>query len=325
MMRAVLFCLLLCAAPLAQSAQHHLLIVTGLGGTDEYREQFANAAVRLHAAARAAELDAGNIVVLAAEPLPDSAGVDYQPSTRDSLLSALRTIGARAGPGDRVFLVLIGHGNARGDGAAFNLPGPDITATGLADALDKLGDLPLVVVNTASSSGPFVQALSAPGRIVITATASGRELHATLFGEYFVAAFAERGADSDKDERVSLLEAFDYARREVRRAYENDKKILTEHALLDDNGDGEGSRAPGALEPDGAFASRVYLQQPPAVELGASPVLVAMIERRQALEASIDALKRRRDTLARDDYYARLEKLLIDLARLGREIRALGS
>ena len=188
-----------------------------------------------------------------------------------------------------------------------------------------LGDLPLVVVNAASSSGPFIKALSGPGRIVITATASGREFHATLFGEYFVAAFADAGADRDKDERVSILEAFDYARREVRRAFESDKRILTEHALLDDNGDGDGSRAPGALEADGALASRVFLQQPPALALGASPALVAMIERRQKIEASIDALKRRRDTLAHDDYYAELEKLLIDLARLGREIRAMGS
>ena len=138
-MRCLVFAFMLCAAPLAEAAQHHLLIVTGLGGTDEYRAQFANAAVRLHAAARAAELDAGNIVVLAAQPLPPDAAIDQQPSDRESLLGALRGIGSRAEPGDRVFVVLIGHGNPRGDGAAFNLPGPDITATELGAALDTLG------------------------------------------------------------------------------------------------------------------------------------------------------------------------------------------
>ncbi len=325
MMRGALLLLLLCAAPLAQATQHHLLIVTGLGGTEDYRHQFSGAAIRLHEAALAAELDAANIELLLADPLPTDVEIEYRYSDKATLLATIEAIGARAEPGDRVFMVLIGHGNPRGDGAAFNLAGPDITATELAAALTGLGDLPLVLVNAASSSGPFIKPLSAPGRIVITATASGREFHATLFANYFVAAFADSGADRDKDERVSILEAFDYARREVRREFESDKRILTEHALLDDNGDGDGSRMPGSLEPDGALASRVFLQQPPALALGASPALVAMIERRQQIEASIDALKRRRDTLAHDDYYAELEKLLIDLARLGREIRARGS
>ena len=239
------------------------------------------------------------------------------------MLQALAEIDARAQPDDRVFVVLIGHGNPREGDAAFNLPGPDITATELAAALDALNDRHLVIVNTASASGPFVKALSAPGRVVITATASGREYFATLFGEHFVAAFAEAGADRDKDRRISMLEAFDYARHEVRRAFDSDKKLLTEHALLDDNGDGEGSTAPGEFAADGALADRVYLQQAPSLELGASPELVGLFERKQTIEDSIVALKRRREELEHDDYYARLERLLVDLALLGRDIRAL--
>jgi hypothetical protein len=222
-----------------------------------------------------------------------------------------------------VFVVLIGHGNPREGDAAFNLPGPDITATELAAALDALSGRQLVIVNTASASGPFVRALSAPGRVVITATASGREYFATLFGEHFVTAFAEAGADRDKDQRISMLEAFDFARYEVRRAFESEKKLLTEHALLDDNGDGEGSTDPGEFASDGALADRVYLQQAPSVALGASPELVGLFEQKHAIEDSILALKRRRDELEHEDYYAQLERLLVDLALLGRDIRAL--
>ena len=263
-----------------------------------------------------------NITLLAAGELPDDAP-PRQAADKATLLQALTDIEARAEPGDRVFVVLIGHGNPREGDAAFNLVGPDITASELDAALAALDGRQLVIVNTASASGPFVRALSAPGRVVISATSSGREYHATLFGEYFVAALAEPGADRDKDQRISMLEAFNYASREVERAYERDKKILIEHALLDDTGDGDGSTAPGELESDGALADRVYLQQPHALALGASPELVGMVQRQQQLEQSISALKRRRESLAHDDYYAQLERLLVDLALLSREIRAL--
>jgi len=313
----------LCATPCAQAAQHHLLIIGGIGGIDDYSELFADRSTRLYESAIKAGIDKNNIILLSETPMPDSPA-RHRISNKPTILQALREIGARAQVDDRVFVVLIGHGNPRGDDAAFNLPGPDISATELAAALDGLANQLVVIVNTASASGPFIKALSAENRIVITATSSGREYHATMFGDYFVAAFADSGADTDKDERVSMLEAFAFARRETRRAFDNEKQLLTEHALLDDNGDGEGSLAPGEFEPDGALANRVYLQQPPSLALGASAQLIEMMQRKQNLEQSISELKRQRASLPQLDYYARLEGLLVDLALLSREIRAQG-
>jgi hypothetical protein len=313
----------LCTVPCAQASQHHLLIISGIGGIDVYRELFADRSTRLYESAIKAGVDKDNIILLSETPMPDNPA-PHRLSNKPTILQALREIGARAQVDDRVFVVLIGHGNPSGDGAAFNLPGPDISATELAAALDGLANQLVVIVNTASASGPFIKALSAENRVVITATSSGREYHATLFGDYFVAAFAESGADTDKDERISMLEAFAFARRETRRAFDNEKQLLTEHALLDDNGDGEGSLAPGEFEPDGALANRVYLQQPPSRALGASAQLVEMMQRKQDLEQSISELKRQRESLPRVDYYARLEGLLVDLALLSREIRAQG-
>jgi hypothetical protein len=270
-----------------------------------------------------AGIDASNITMLSEAPLPDTS-LPHRLSDKKTILQALREIGTRAHADDRVFVILIGHGNPHGDGAAFNLPGPDISAAELATALNGLENQLVVIVNTASASGPFIKALSADRRVVITATSSGREYYATLFGDYFVAAFAETGADTDKDERVSMLEAFAFARRETQREYDSHKQLSTEHALLDDNGDGEGSADPGEFEADGALANRVYLQQPPSLALGASAQLVEMMRRKQDFEQSISDLKRRRESLPRDDYYARLEELLVDLALLSREIRAQG-
>jgi len=313
----------LCVAPIVQAAQQHLLIISGIGGIEAYRELFARRTMQLYESAIAAGIDAGNITLLSETPLADTPR-PHRLSDKLTILKALQEIGARVQSGDRVFVILIGHGNPRGDGAAFNLPGPDISAAELAAALAGLDDQLVVIVNTASASGPFINALSGDQRIVITATSSGREYYATLFGDYFVAAFDEAGADTDKDERVSMLEAFVFARRETQREYDKEKQLSTEHALLDDNGDGEGSRDPGELEADGALASRVYLQQPPTLALGASAQLVEMMQRKQDLEQSISDLKRQREQLPREDYYNRLEALLVDLALLGREIRAQG-
>ena len=319
----VVLLLWLCAIPFAQAAQHHLLIISGIGGIDSYRELFADRSTRLYESAIEAGVDKNNIILLSETPMLNGSG-SHRISDKPTILQSLREIGARAQAGDRVFVVLIGHGNPRGDGAAFNLPGPDISTTELAKALVELEKQQVVIVNTASASGPFIKALSGKNRVVITATSSAREYHATLFGDYFVSAFAESGADTDKDERVSMLEAFAFARRETRRAYDNEKQLLTEHALLDDNGDGEGSLNPGEFKPDGALANRVYLQQPPSLALGTSPQLDEMMQRKQDLEQSISELKLQRASLPRIDYYTRLEELLVDLALLSREIRAQG-
>ncbi len=314
---ALTICLLLLLGTPAAAAQHYLLIVSGLGGTPAYDTQFTDLAARLAGAARNAGIAEGHIVTLTSSPNGDGPRAD-----RESVLAAISRAAGSLGPDDRFFLVLIGHGNPRGDGAVFNLPGPDLSDTELAAALAAFGERLVTVVNTASSSGPFVARLSAPNRVVITATASGREYHATLFGKYFVAAFEAPGADRDKDERISMLEAFEYANREVRRSYESEKRLLIEHALLDDNGDGEGSRQPGEFAADGALAHRVYLRPPLSAAAGAPAEVLAMLQRKQALELSIGELKQQRDDLPREQYYDRLEALLIDLALLSRNLRA---
>ena len=319
MRRALSICLLLLLSLPATAGRHQLLIVSGLGGTTAYDEQFTGLATRLAQAARDAGVASEQIVTLSASANAAGARAD-----RDTVLAAISRAAETLGEDDRFFLVMFGHGNPRGDGAVFNLPGPDLTATELAAALEAFSERLVIVVNTASSSGPFVAPLAAPNRVVITATANGREYHATLFGEYFVAAFESPGADRDKDERISMLEAFEFASREVRRSYESEKRLLIEHALLDDNGDGEGSQQPGEFAADGALAHRVYLRPALSATAGVPPEILAMQRRKQELELSIAELKQQRDSLPRRQYYDRLEVLLVDLALLNRELRATG-
>lgn len=230
-------------------------------------------------------------------------------------------------PEDELVVLLAGHGTFHNNEARFNIPGPDVTPAGMRDLLAELGSRRITFVNTASASGPFVEALSGPNRTIITATRSGRERNLTRFGLYFVDAFAGDDADADRDSRVSMLEAFGYARREVEREYEGDNRLLTEHAMLDDNGDGEGSREMDTAAGDGALARTVFLVSADAGNANgqaAAPALRRLYEEKAAIEARIEVLRGVKEQMSRTRYEDELEELLVELALKNREIRAAG-
>ena len=319
----------------AAGQETRALVVVGLGGSDEYRETFHRWAADLRSALVELGIPRDRTVYLGEDAGPAVGATDGE-STREGLRSAVADMASEAGASDRILVVLIGHGTTRGDEARFNLPGPDISAAELGALLD--GAFPtqtVAVVNTASASGPFVPALSGPGRVVLTATRSGREQNETRFGEFFVDALEGEGADLDKDGRLSLLEVFQYAAGEVRRHYEEQNLLLTEHALLDDDGDGEGSLEPGTEGSDGSLARSFYVG---ALGVGASaaaavtavpdsitdPELRRLYQERADLQTRIEGLRLRKDQMEAADYEAQLEELLIELALANREIQARG-
>lgn len=304
----------------------HLVVVTGLGGEPAYAEAFEGLALRLLEAARERwGLPEARAVWLADDPsrAPDRIAGR---STVERLAAELEALAGRAAPADRVLLVLIGHGSARDGTSTLNLPGPDLTGERLAELLAPLGDRRVAVVNAASASGGFARPLAGPNRIVITATASPGERERTRFGSHFVEALAEEGADADRDGRVSLLEAFEYARREVARAFEAGNQIRTEHALLEDDGDGVGSREPDPAGGDGILARGFFLGGPAAdaavAEAAAEdPDVAALLAEKRRLEGRVAALRAEKDELEPEAYERRLEALLLELARTTRTIR----
>jgi len=182
----------------------------------------------------------------------------------------------------------------------------------------------VVFVNTASASGGFVAALSGKGRTIITATRTDGERNQTRYGEFFAEALSTGDADLDKDGRVSVLEAFTWARRRVVESYERDGQLLTEHAVMDDDGDGKGTDEPGQPGGDGAMARTLFLSagsDQPVPGADADPELRALAERRQVLEDRIAALKAAKDKTSPAEYASELERLLIELARANAAIR----
>lgn len=313
------------AAP--QDARTHLIIVAGIGGEPRYVQAFYEMGARLaEVAVSRWGIRPGDVTLLAEQPAMDAERIDGR-STKEAIDAAIRSVSGRAGPADQVFLTLIGHGSYQGSEGRFSLPGPDLTGAELSVMLLQLGGRRVIVANTASASGDFVKPLAAPNRIVITATKSGMERNEARFGRWFIEAFAGESADADKDGAVSLLEAFDFARTEVARAYEQEKKLLSEHAVLDDNGDGQGSADPGTDKVDGRLASATFLGKGAALAggppPGASPELRALYAQKQEIEKQIAALRAARDTMETGRYEQQLEKLLVDLALKNQEIRRL--
>ena len=227
-----------------------------------------------------------------------------------------------AGPEDLVFITLIGHGTFDGKAAKFNLRGPDMTPADYDALLEKLRTKQIVFVNTSSASGPFVEALSAPGRTIVTATRNGAEHFATLFGGYFVDALTSDAADADKNKRISVLEAFEYARAETARAYEREGFLATEHALLDDDGTKEGSQTPAMAGPDGKVAAVLSLGVAGDDGLPSDPKLRALHLERRDLERRIESLRLLKENMDPKRYTSELEKLATAIALKTREIRA---
>ena len=319
--------LLLALVPAAGHAQNtHILLISGLGGDPEYTEafhgwlsRFADAATEKHG------VPPERITYLGEKTELDPTRIRAR-STTENIRAAFAEIGAAMAPADDLVVLLAGHGTFRNETARFNIPGPDLTPADMSALLAGLGDRRVTFVNTASASGPFVEALSGPNRTIITATRSGRERNLTRFGLHFVDAFADDGADVDKDSRVSMLEAFGYALREVEREYEGGNLLMTEHAILDDNGDGEGSREPDELEGDGALARTVFLSSVGGAAGGRelTPELRVLHGEKAAIEARITDLRRVKGRMSLERYENELEELLVELALKNREIRAAG-
>jgi hypothetical protein len=312
----------------SQTGRARVLIVTGVAGEPQYADVFFKQATTMIDALKTRfGVPDSDIVFLGENPARDAARIKAA-STSENIIRELTALGAKSKPGDVLFVMLIGHGSGDGTVTRFNVPGPDITDAEFARVLDGISGPYVAVVNAASASGGFIARLSGPNRVIVTATKSDMEKNQTRFANYFIQAYASDVADADKDGRVSVLEAFDYARREVARVYESENHLLTEHAQLDDNGDHKGTAAPDAKSPDGGLARRVFLGGTAgsvasvAHAAAANDPRIAALEReKDALEARIDSLRRRKAAMDSTTYEKALEDLLVQLAEKNKAIR----
>ena len=300
--------------PASADGRRSVLVVAGVSGSPEHAKAQTEWVETLSAALAGPLGLPGDRVQVLTEGAPPAAR-----ATRENVRATLADLQTRTGADDLVAIVLIGHGTFDGTIAKFNLVGPDLDAGEWA-ALLRPFKASLVVVNTTSASYPFLAELAAPRRIVITATGSPFQRYDTVFPEYFVRALTDDEADLDKDGRVSVWEAFASASGRVRRFYEQRGQLATERAVLDDTGDGTGKEA-GEVGPDGALASRTFLDAGPRLPPGAGPAVSEWLARRERLLSDLDQLKRKRTFMPAGDYDAELERLIIEIARVSQRVR----
>lgn len=295
--------------------------MSGLGGEAKYRSSFAKLSQTLaDAANKKFGIPAAEILWFGEDSVSKNPYFRGQ-STKTNVERAMAQLASRAGAGDQVVLVLIGHGSGDGPDSKISIPGPDLSATDFAQLLSRFPTQRVAFIDLTSASGDMLPVVAARNRVVITATKSSFERNESHFAEFFVDAFNKDVADTDKDGRVSLLEAFRYAVTETKRLYDNDTRLQTEHAQLDDMGAKAGVSDPDGRSAQGVLARRFFLDAAVSATAANDPQLTALYKEKFALEDQIDQLRLKKASMTPDAYDDALEGLLVQLARKAKSIR----
>ena len=321
-MRVFLLCLLtmvlsktlVVALDFNSTKSRRVMVVAGAGGDEEYTSIFSEWADVL---VKAFQDNSAELVNITNKPENTDARKIIEDKLKKWALAQE----------DEIWILLVGHGTFDGKQAKFNLVGDDISDLEFQRWL-KPHQGPLVFINTSSSSAPFIRTLSGPNRVVATATKSGFEQNFCRFGGYLSAAFEQKTADLDKDGGVSVLEAFLIASRKVEEYYRENDRLLSENALLDDNGDGRGTPASwfrgvrverklqGKNIADGNISRLIF----PIVPLKEQAISPELRNKRSKVESKIETLRTLKKDLDKNVYYRDLEKLLIELAKINDQI-----
>ncbi len=313
----ILFLLALMAGlPAAASAQgdRYVVLVQGASGEEQYatlhRAWIDTAAKTL---VDQFKIDKTHVAILAEQP---RAGEER--STAENVKAVFGRLAKQIKAGDLLFVFLVGHGGGEGADAKFNLIGPDLAVSEWAALLQPIQGR-IALVDTTSASFPFIAGLKGPGRVVITATNSYSQRYHTVFPDAFLKSLTATDADVDKNGRISLLEAFTHASRLVTQHYEQSGHLPTERAVFDDTGDGV-ARDAAATGPDGTVAGLTYLDTA-AMPTSSDPAVQEMLGRQKSLTEQVDELRRKRPSMAPEEFDREFEKLIVELALVSRDVR----
>ena len=293
-----------------RGTEHELLLIVGATGEERFANGFESAASAWENAAASTNASI-TIVGLGASDKVDRALIEEWVTNlkNDSTIPA--------------WIVYIGHGTHNQKSTLLNLRGPDLSAVVLREWLDPL-ERTLIFVHGGSASAPFINRLSKPNRILMTATRSGTELNYARFGESFARVISSREGDANQDGQVSLLEAFVSAAQSVEQFYEDEGRLASEHALIDDNGDSVGTPADWfrgerlIKQPEGDTIPDGFRSRQIAFIASEQERLLTPDQRfaRDRLEAELETLRAKKEELDESEYYDGLEKILLELGEI---------
>lgn len=293
MSRSAIGLVLAIAVTVPVRAETYYLIVSGIGGEPSYEESFAQQAESLAQSARRTLNGDDRVTLLSGED-----------ATRDAVIAALESLAGTVAATDAVAIFLIGHGAFDGEEYKFNLPGPDIDGTVLAELFAALPASQQIIVNSTSASGAVLEPWAADGRTLITATKSGGERNATRFAAQWAQALASDEADINKNGAITVQEAYDFTTRQVADSYEGAGLLATEHA---------------EISGDSARSFNIALL---SERIATTEELRGLMAELETLEGEIAVLRERRGEMDNDAYLDQLQDLLLQLALVQREIDA---
>jgi len=312
---------------LAQEGEKEVFVVLigGLGGSEEYTERFQNYLFESRKAlAENFDVAQENMVVLGEAGIAEEEFVD-QISTAENIRSSFSTLKGKIQSDDHLYVFFFGHGSYDGEEAYLNIPRRDLSAKDYDGLLSGIDAGRIFVFNTASASAPFIEELSAPGRVIVTATRRGTQRNETIFPQYLVEALSSSASDLDKNGQTSVRELFVYAAEQTARHYESNQNLATEHALLEDTGDGKGHRVLELeAEAEGNLAASSYLSRNTKALAGLNAAdrerASQQLSRKDELEQLVATIKSQKSTMSLEDYYDRLEVVFVELARLNEDL-----
>ncbi len=266
-----------------------VLVVQGLAGETTYAEQFSEQSATIEAATRQALPDV---------PVTTLSG---RKANRQAVLNWFSEREALDSNRTSLVIYLIGHGSWDELEYKFNLPGPDLTATDMAQALAEIPGAH-ILINTSSASGAANSFLDTSRTTVVSATRHGREREATVFGRYFAEALTSEAADTNKDTNISVKEAFDFATAATEGHYRDANELATEHAVM------LGDAATRAT------LARTASTRTTSFRTSETPEIRDARAARDEAAARVEALRQAERDIAADDYRNRLRSALLALA-----------
>jgi len=207
-----------------------------------------------------ARVESGRLIVLVDHD--SSVRKDAIISTAENLKKQIDRFSAAFSTNDRFIFYYIGQANIVSDTLRLNLPGPDITHKQLAEWINGIKASSMLIVLDCPGAGLAIPAVTGQNRIIIGACTADQH-YSTRFSEYFVPALLDEQSDTNEDGRISLLEAFTSASRNVDDFYRRQALLTTETPVLEDNADGIPGQQPWRYKQnkkDGLSASKFFFQ-----------------------------------------------------------------
>ncbi|MEZ6061604.1 MAG: hypothetical protein R3C19_14755 [Planctomycetaceae bacterium] len=230
------------------SGTRRAMIICGHPGDEQHAGEFTTAIESIHRGlTQHYGFAASDIRVLAGMEIGDSAVLQElkaTESTQENIESAAGEFVRSAMAEDTAWVFVLGHSHFDRGRSFFNLPGPDIQQTQFSKLFDDLLCREQVFFITLPASGYYIKPLSKPSRVIFTATEADLEVNGTLFPSVlaeFLAKSPTEAFDIDADGRNTLFDLYINVTTAVARQYLDQELLSTEHANLDDNGDGRGS------------------------------------------------------------------------------------